>query len=168
MKAISILCILILSTLISCQDSNKDIELANCLNKETVKQLSAFFFDLYVNKVSLESFIQAYKTSTLESEISKQLLCIRELGSDVVRQYFFKDSNTVLSKVGFTLLYESNCAKDVGGALILLDKAVGDLKGVSKNWQQFAVDAAMTAIVSYQGWVDCKSAYEAIRDIWSR
>jgi hypothetical protein len=168
MRAISILAILVLSTLVSCQDSQDFQKLTNCLNKETVRQFSAFFFDLYINKVSLTDFIELYKTSIKDSDVSKQLLCIREHGSEAVLKFFLNDSNSVLSKLGFTLLYESNCAKDIGGAALLLDRALTDAKDIQKYWKTFAIDATLAALVSYQGWNDCKAAYEAIKDIWSR
>ena len=73
-----------------------------------------------------------------------------------------------MTKLGFSLLYESNCAKDVGPTLIILDQAIGNMKDIKNQWKQLLTNGLVTGMLSYQSFKDCKDAYDQIRDIWSR
>jgi hypothetical protein len=164
MNKIQTICLLFLfASLVSTHEITKNLDdLKNCLNHESVKELTGLVYDLYAHKFSLTEFVNTYISN---SSYSEAFMCMKTHGGDLWKVLFRE--NSLLVKVGFTLLYESNCSKDVGVVMLLAEKVLSDIKDISKQWKELIGVSIMSGLATWQGYSDCKSAFEQIRDIWS-
>ena len=71
-----------------------------------------------------------------------------------------------MSKLGLSILYASNCEKDLGPALIVLDNVIANLENINIEWKSALTNAFVFGLVGYQSFGDCKSAFENIIEIW--
>lgn len=139
----------------SYQTNLESKQLHDCANGEIVK-LNNLVMDLYYNKINLVSFIKEFIRITSKSDSLKK--CITNIRVK---------SSTVLSKIGLTLLYESNCLKDVGPAFLILDNLISNLENIKTEWKSALVSAFVFGVTSFQSYNDCKSTIESIIDIWT-
>lgn len=132
----------------------------NCAKGEAVQEISQIVFDLYYQKLTIPTFLEKLVEWNAKStiEISK---CLTEL-KDLTK---FK-SGTALTKMGLSLLYASNCSKDLGPALIILDNVISNLENVKAQWKELLTNGLTFGIVGYQSFKDCRAAAQAIADIW--
>ena len=131
-----------------------------CAKIESVQEITGLVMDLYYSKLTIPTFFgKLFEfNSKARVEISK---CITEIKS-LPRL----TSGTALTKLGLTLLFSSNCTKDLGPALIILDSVISNLQNVKDQWKQLLVNGVTFGLIGYQSFKDCKSSFEAIRDIW--
>ena len=134
-----------------------------CVDKLTIKKFTDLAYDLYNNKITLSAFIG--KLFTLEA---KKLIEISQCATSIhgLTSSSSVSEGTILTKIGITLLYSSNCSKDVGPALIILDQTLAYLKDIKANWKDAIVSSVVFGVISYQSYNDCASAAEAIREVW--
>lgn len=132
----------------------------NCAKVETVHELTQIVFDLYYQKFTIPTFLEKLVEWEAKStiEISK---CISEL-----KDFTKVNEGTALTKLGLTLLYTSNCSKDLGPALIVLDNVIANLQNVKSQWKELLTNSIAFGIIGYQSFKDCKVAAQAIADIW--
>lgn len=164
MKRFILLAVLlvVLATVHTQVPKDSDLEkMSNCLKAEGVAQTTEFILDLYYNKITLKHFVDSYIKMVSNG---KSIMCLTTYGGKVYNSYFANGSP--LAKIGYSLLYESNCTKDLGPAFIVLDMALASLKNIKTQWKQFLMNGFMLGLVSKQSFGDCKVAYEQIRDIW--
>jgi hypothetical protein len=157
------LTIVCLSAFTNQKNNISKIEIKNyydCIDKSTIKKFSEITFDLYKSNINLSNFIG--KLFTIEAKK------ISEIYQCFTGQNKISPSNgTILTKIGLTLLYSSNCSKDVGPALIILDQTLAMLKDIETQWKDAVVNSIVFGMISYQSMNDCSAAAEAIRQIWS-
>ena len=132
----------------------------NCAKGESVHELTKIVFDLYYQKFTIPTFLEKLVEWNAKSsiEISKCLTEIKDLTKF--------ETGTVLTKLGLTLLFSSNCSKDLGPALILLDNIVANLENVKAQWKDLLTNGIIFGIIGYQSFKDCRDAAQAIADIW--
>ena len=132
----------------------------NCAKGEAVHNLTQIVLDLYYSKLTIPSFLE--KLVEWEAKgminVSKCLVELKDLAK--------LQSGTALTKLGLSLLYSSNCSKDLGPALIILDNVIANLQNVKAQWKNLLINGVTFGIISYQSFNDCKAAAEAIADIW--
>jgi hypothetical protein len=163
-KIISACLILLLASLVTSTPTVSELEnLKMCLNKESLEQLTGLVYDLYSNKLSFSTFVTKFLEAN--ADYSESFKCVKTYGGDAWKLIF--SENSLLTKVGFTLLYESNCAKDAGVVLLLADKVLADIKDISRQWKDLVGAGIMAGLAGMQGYSDCKDAFEQIRDVWS-
>jgi hypothetical protein len=85
----------------------------NCAKGEAVHELTQIVFYLYYQKLTIPTFLEKLVEWNAKSYIALSK-CLTELKSLPKVQ-----SGTVLTKLGLSLLYASNCSKDLGPALIV-------------------------------------------------
>jgi len=132
----------------------------NCAKGEAVHELAQIVFGLYYQKLTIPSFLENLVEWNAKSsiEISR---CLTEL-KDLPKV----NEGTVLTKLGLSLLYASNCSKDLGPALIVLDNVIANLENVKSQWKELLTNGVTFGIIGYQSFKDCKVAAQAIADIW--
>ena len=132
-----------------------------CLKVEAVSNLSGLVLDLYYGKTSIPKFFEAFNEWSLRQDISSLTKCFVEGSLDIS---VFKSA---LSKVGLTLLYASNCEKDLGPAIMILDNVITSLENIKTQWKQAITNTLIFGLVGAQSYKDCKGSFEAIKNIWS-
>jgi hypothetical protein len=135
----------------------------SCMQKHNLQQLTGFVYELYNNKMTISTFVEKFVKAN--SDYSETFLCLKNYGGDLWRYAFKGDS--MLVKVGYTFLLESNCAKDIGIVMLLADRVMNDIKDIQRQWKDLIGVGIMTGLASMQGYADCRNAFEGIRDIWS-
>jgi len=132
----------------------------NCAKGEAVHEITQIVFDLYYQKLTIPTFLEK-----LVEWKAKSIVNISQCLSELKGLTNFK-SGTVLTKLGLSLLYSSNCSKDLGPALIILDNVIANLQNVKSQWKDLLTNGVVFGIVGYQSFKDCKAAAQAIADIW--
>jgi hypothetical protein len=132
----------------------------NCIKAEGFSDLTSFVLDLYYNKITFKHFISGV-IEMMPKLLSDIDVCL--LKNNIFDLKWFKSS---VSKVGFTLLYSSNCQKDLGPTLIIFDNVIQSLKNIKTEWKTALTNAFMGALLAKQSLSDCKDAYEAIKQLW--
>lgn len=161
MKNFLILALIISFSSFSFQFSAERINDFNkCLKAEYASEVTGYVLDLYYNKLTLASFIDSYFKWTGRLEI---MMCLEKLGKPSEYLQF----NSILSKIGYTLVFSSNCEKDIGPGLILLDNVLANIKNIKTEWKNLLINALGTGLLAKQSYTDCTSAINAIKDIWS-
>jgi len=132
----------------------------NCAKGEAVHELTQIVFDLYYQKLTIPSFLEKLVEWNAKStiEISKCLIELKDLTK-------FKSGN-VLTKLGLSLLFATNCSKDLGPALIVLDNVLANLQNLKAQWKDLLTNALTFGIIGYQSFKDCREAAQAISDVW--
>ena len=108
----------------------------DCVDKHTIKKFTDLAYEMYNSKITLPSFIG--KLFSLEA---KKIVEVSQCASNI--SGISQANGTILTKLGMTLLYSSNCSKDVGPALIILDGVLVSLKNIKTQWK----DAITNSIV---------------------
>ena len=134
-----------------------------CVDKQTIKKFTDLAYDLYNSKMTLPIFIG--KLFTLEA---KKITEISQCAAGIhgLKSSSSVSEGTILSKLGITLLYSSNCSKDVGPALLVLDQVLGYLKDIKAQWKDAIASSVVFGVISYQSYNDCAAAAEAIKEAW--
>jgi len=135
----------------------------DCVDKHTIKKFTDLAYELFDSQITLPSFIG--KLFTLEA---KKIVEISQCAANIKGLTTSVSNGTILTKLGLTLLYSSNCAKDVGPALIVLDQTLATLKNIKTQWKDAITNSIVFGIISYQSMNDCSAAAEAIREAWSQ
>ncbi len=134
----------------------------NCAKGEAIHDLSTLVFDLYYNRLNVPTFLEKLIDWNSKSQIDI-FQCVVEL-KDLAKF----ESGRILTKLGLSLLFGSNCSKDVGPALIILDNVLENLQNVKEQWKQLVTNGVSFGIIAYQSFKDCKAAAETIKDIWTK
>jgi hypothetical protein len=145
------------------QDVEKIEETLDCLKTESYTHLRGLVLDLYYGKVNFSIFVSKYLEWTSRSDSSILRKCLPFFESQKSNLYL----QSALSKVGMTLLYASNCEKDLGPSFIILDTIISNLENVNAEWKKALVNTLTLGLIGYQSVKDCRSALENIRDIWT-
>ncbi len=132
----------------------------NCAKGEAVHEMTQFVFDLYYQKLTIPTFLEKLVEWNAKSsiEISQCLVELRDLTN--------VNTGSVLTKLGLSLLYASNCSKDLGPALIILDNVIANLENVKAQWKELLTNGLSFGIIGYQSFKDCRDAAQAIADVW--
>lgn len=132
----------------------------NCAKGEAVHELTQIVFDLYYQKLTIPTFLEKLFEWNAKStiEISKCLTELKDLTN--------VKTGTALTKLGLSLLYASNCSKDLGPALIVLDNLIANLQNVKGQWKELITNGLTFGIIGYQSFKDCSAAAQAIAEIW--
>jgi hypothetical protein len=159
---LSVLLISLASMTVQTPDADAFKNYSNCIKAELGSEATGFVLDLYYNKLSIGTFIEKYFQWSQRGDAVK---CLKILGkpSEILHGVV----KSPLTKLGYSLLYSSNCQKDLGPSLILLDQIIQNIKNIKSQWKQLLITAISTGIIGYQSFNDCKDAYINIKDIWS-
>lgn len=163
MKRFIILATLLISliSLSNQQSPAQDVsKMIDCIKVESFTHLTGIILDLYYNKITFKSFIDTYLEWSMRANVQEMNKCLPT-------EYYATSSN-ILSKLGLSLLYASNCEKDLGPSLIVLEQVIGNLENVKTQWKQALTNTLVFGLIGYQAFGDCKSALQNIRDIWSK
>jgi hypothetical protein len=157
-----IIIVLVLSLVsLSCQQSSNE-EFQNCLKKEAYSVTTKFVLDLYYNKMSLSNFVDSYLSTSINN-FAGVVQCFQKTDNLNI----FSSNTGILTKLGLTLLYGSNCEKDLGPTLILLDTVLGNLKNIKTEYKELIINGLFTGLIGYQSFNDCKDSINAIKQVWS-
>ena len=127
-----------------------------CVDKKTMKQFTDLAKEFFNTKITLKNFVA--KLFTLEAKKMNEITdCLKNNSK-------LSNDRTFLSKLGYSLLFASNCAKDVGPALIILDQVIALFE--NSQWKDALTNSVVFGVISYQSFNDCKAAAEAIRQAW--
>ena len=155
------------TSLVACftfaQENTKIEIFSDCVKTEGFTHLTGLVLDLYYGKINFSNFVSKYLEWSMRSNttVLSKCLPIMDLNKS---QLIFKSA---LNKVGLTLLYASNCEKDLGPAFMVLDSVIANLENVKAEWKQALMNTFTLGLIGYQSFQDCKSAFENIKDIWT-
>jgi hypothetical protein len=159
-----LLVLLCLTCLVNLSVSDSSIEDAfktlDCISQETFKNLATSVLDFYYNKSSSKVFQDTF-IGLVKDEIVTALQCVVQL----VKKYPLK-GNSAFTKIGYTFLLASNCEKDVGATLVILDVVLASLKNIKTEWKNLIFGGISTALLGKQSYEDCKNSIEMIKNIW--
>lgn len=135
-----------------------------CLNLDLCKdehkrQLSEIKSDLSESLDSFELFEKIFNIVNNPELIKNQEVCSKINNG-------LKTEDSLLSKIGMTLVYESKCAQEIGPVFLLLDEVVDSIK--QKHWKEAIMPAIMTVLFAKQGINDCRMIIQAIVDMWKK
>lgn len=145
----------------NCRDYDK---LKRCAYKYIVPNISMLIGEVATEKLSLKAFVDAYIKLNMDATF-KQMT--DQCGFDQMFSELIRDGSGFLGKVGLSTLFATNCSKDIGIALLVLDTAIAQIK-THENIPAILVNVVGFAITSLQGERDCVAAYQNIREIWSK
>lgn len=155
--------LILITILFTTNCSYNNHKFRKCLEStEIVSIFEEQLTDLYNNKISLNLLSENFQNWSAKEDFHALKKCMFENKKE---KYQF--SNGILTKIGETILYATNCEKDVGPALIILDMALSNLKNIKNEWKNLIVNGLSLAFVGYQSFKDCREALESIKDIWS-
>lgn len=131
-----------------------------CGKTEAMHEISNLVYDLYYSKFTFPTFIEKLFEWNAKAKVHFSQ-CLTELQNlpNLV-------TGTPLTKLGLSLLYTTNCSKDLGPALIVLDNVIANIQNIKGQWKQLLTNGLTFAIISYQSFKDCKAAAQTIAEIW--
>jgi len=127
--------------------------------EEYERQLSSIKMEISESVDSFDLFDKIFKLINNPELIKNQEICSKFNKG-------LKSENSLLSKIGMTLVYESKCAQEIGPVFLLLDEVVDSIK--QKHWKEAIMPAIMTVLFAKQGINDCKMIIQAIIDMWKK
>jgi hypothetical protein len=158
---------LLIIAFVNCSENTHSITHAN----EDRNFLTKCFVDTQIVSKLTTNLIQFYEGEVNAGNIFQTIknFAFNENFRDCYFEHNLRNfsSQTILTKLGETILYATNCEKDVGPALIVLDMAISNLKEIKSEWKNFLINSVTFGFVGYQSLKDCKAAFESIEDIWS-
>ena len=122
----------------------------------------------------LATILISLLSSSYQSDVKKYVDCIKTEGISSLTEMVLEAKlenlqfSSSLSKIGLTLLYASNCQKDLGPALMILDNVISNIENIKSQWKQALVSTFTFGLVGLQSSKDCVSAYESIKDLWTK
>ena len=161
MKVILLFTLLSLS-LISCHHEQEyQKKTALCLARtEFTKAIQS------IRSMGFDNFIKIKLTFQGLSESLKNVAVC--LSQNMVVENFHGGNQDILEDIGISSLLLSNCGKDVGGAFLLLDNIIKEIKSDKPDWVGVVVQAVMDVIFTKQGYGDCKDAINYIIGLFQK
>ena len=132
----------------------------DCLKTEGIADVSGFLLDVYYGRHSSNNFMSKFLEWYIRIDTSVLQMCIPLLEDKTV---FVK---SVFSKIGLSLLYASNCEKDLGPCFLILDNVIANFENIKKQWVDALVSSLTLGFAGFQSFKDCKAAVENIIEIW--
>ena len=107
-----------------------------CLGTNYINEVTQTILDVYYNKLSIPTFF--FKIIELRG---KYLSKLNQCWESVQGPNLYL--STPLSKLGYTLLYSTNCSKDLGPTLIILDSVLSNIENIK------TIDDLTTSSLAY-------------------
>jgi hypothetical protein len=139
---------------------SKEKEFLQCMKTEVFTHAPALALKLYYGKLTVAQFMSKFLEWYLRTDSSVLQMCFPMLQE---KQLIIKST---FSKIGMSILYASNCEKDLGPAFIILDNVISNFENIKKEWKNALFNTITLGLVGYQSFKDCKSSVENIREIW--
>jgi hypothetical protein len=144
------------------QELTKEEKYFNCMKSEGLSHISGWVLDVYYGKLSTAEFMSKYLEWYMRTDSAVLNKCFPMIEN---KELIVKSA---ISKIGMTLLYASNCEKDLGPSFIVLDNVISNLQNIKTEWKSALVSTVTLGIIGFQSFKDCKSAIENIIDIWKQ
>jgi hypothetical protein len=160
MKAYIILALIFASMISMTHQQSKATNAIDCLKTEAFTHMTGLVLDLYYGKLTFGNFIEKYLAWSMRTTASQISSCVTQEVAKIL-------SDTAVSKVGYTLLYASNCEKDLGPAFIVFDIVLQNLQNIKAEWKTAIMNSFTLAIIGYQSYNDCQASFQAIKDLWT-
>jgi uncharacterized protein YejL (UPF0352 family) len=157
-----ILACLVSFSLQETQELTKEEKYFNCMKAEGFSHIAGWVLDVYYGKITTTEFMSKYLDWYIRTDVSFLKKCFPLVEN---KQLLLKSA---FSKIGMTLLYASNCEKDLGPSFIVLDNVVSNLQNIKKEWKNALANTFTLGLVGFQSFKDCRSAVENIIDIWKQ
>jgi hypothetical protein len=144
------------------QELTKEDKYFNCMKAEGLSHISGWVLDVYYGKLSTTEFMSKYLEWYIRTDSSVLNKCFPLIEN---KELIVKSA---ISKIGMTLLYASNCEKDLGPSFLVLDNVISNFKNIKSEWKNALTNTFTLGLIGFQSYKDCKSAIENVIDIWKQ
>ncbi len=135
-------------------------QIRKCNKTEGASKLAGLVADLYYNKMTLDVFVEKFLKWRTDMTADTLAKCFPDGLVEL------KNDNSILNKLGLTVLLATNCEKDVGAALLLLDQVVTSFENIKTEWKTALLSTVMFGLLGRQTVSDCENSINQIINVW--